>query len=69
MGFWLPEQIFPDVNLLSGFCWTGTGVWRVKYKAAGKFKLILIFGILSLSIIILIIISNVALHNKIAFTV
>ena len=37
--------------------------------AAGKFKFILIFGLLSLSIIILIIISHVELHNKIVCTV
>ena len=55
---------------LAGFCRTGTGLWRVKYKyirqpeLAENFKFILIFGLLSLSIMILIIISN-----KIVFTV
>ena len=36
-------------------------------ELAEKFKFILIFGLLSLSIIILIIISHVELHNKIVF--
>ena len=40
MGFWLPDRILPDINLLSG-----------KPDFAGKFKLILMIGLLSLSII------------------
>ena len=38
-------------------------------ELAGKFKSIFIFGLLSISIIILIIISHVELHNKTLFTV
>ena len=52
---------------LAGFCRTGTGVRKVEYKAAGNFKFIFIFRLLSLSIIILIIISHVELHNNIVF--
>ena len=63
---------YQSIIRLAGFCRTGTAVRRVKYKAAGtagNFKFILFFGVLSLSIIILIIISHVELHNKIVFTV
>ena len=62
----------PDINILSGepdFAGPEPGVRKGKYKAAGKFKLILIFGLLSISIIILIIISHVELHNKTVLTV
>ena len=46
------------------------GGWNIRQpKLAGNFKFVLIFGLLSLSIIILIIISHVELHNKIVFTV
>ena len=56
---------YQSILRLAGFYRTGTGVWRVEYKAA--FKFIFIFGLLSLSIIILIIISHVELHNNIVF--
>ena len=46
------------------------GGWIIRQlELAKKFKFILIFGILSLSIRILIIISHVELHNKIVLTV
>ena len=58
---------YQSIIRLAGFCRTGTGVRKVEYKAAGNFKCNLIFGLLSLAIIILIIISHVELHNNIVF--
>ena len=74
MGFWLPDRILPDINLISGEpdfagpepVFGGRNIRQP--ELAGNFKFILIFGLLSLSIIILIIISHVELHNKIVFT-
>ena len=46
------------------------GIGNIKLlELAEKFKLIIIFGLLSISIIILIIMSHVELHNKTVFTV